>query len=187
MNKIYALLLATLWLSACNAKNDDYNLVFETKQGNVYYNVEEAQTTQELETGLMNREILAENSGMIFDLSQVQNKVAMWMKDTKISLDMVFVNQDGVVVYIHENAKPMSEELIISPEPAWAVIELNSGDVKKHGISLGDKAKHRFINENVTSTSHDTSKEQNALEPVADQAEKAEVQANVEKKEPHQN
>ena len=49
--------------------------------------------------------------------------------------------------FIEENATPMSEELIIAPEPALAVIELNAGDVKKHGIKIGDTVKHHFFDE----------------------------------------
>ena len=95
----------------------------------------------------MNRDSLAADSGMIFNLADVENQVAMWMKDTKIPLDMLFVNSNGRIFFIEENATPMSEELIIAPEPALAVIELNAGDVKKHGIKIGDTVKHHFFDE----------------------------------------
>lgn len=70
----------------------------------------------------------------------------MWMKDTKISLDMLFVGPDGSIIKIVEATKPMSENLIISEEPVRAVIELNAGQVKRHNIKIGDKVNHMLIN-----------------------------------------
>ena len=54
------------------------------------------------------------------------------------------VNANGKIFFIKEKATPMSEELIIAPEPAMAVVELNAGDVEKHGIKIGDTVKHHF-------------------------------------------
>lgn len=144
MLKIFKLFLALIVIAGCSQEG---NLTIKTQKGDVTYNVEEAKSTPELEKGLMGREKLAANSGMIFDLSHVSNQVAMWMKDTKIPLDMLFVNANGKIFFIYENATPMSEELIIAPEPAMFVIELNAGDVKKHGIQVGDFIKHHFLDD----------------------------------------
>ena len=138
MSKFLKLFLALIVVAGCSPKENSGNLTISTENGDVRYNVEEAQTPEELEKGLMNRDSLAADSGMIFNLADVENQVAMWMKDTKIPLDMLFVNSNGRIFFIEENATPMSEELIIAPEPALAVIELNAGDVKKHGIKIGD-------------------------------------------------
>jgi len=147
MSKFLKLFLAVIVMAGCSPKQDEANLVISTEKGDVAYHVEEAQKPEELEQGLMNRDSLAADSGMIFDLSNVNNQVAMWMKDTKISLDMLFINANGKIFFIHENATPMSEELIIAPEPAIAVVELNAGDVRKNGIKVGDTVKHRFFDE----------------------------------------
>ena len=154
MTKFIKLLMAAFLLASCSPKDENAekangNLVISTSGGDVYYQVENARAPQELETGLMNRDSLAEDAGMIFDLSHVSNKVAMWMKDTRISLDMLFVRPDGQIFWIFENAQPMSEEYIIAPEPAAAVIEINAGDVKKHNIQIGDTVKHEFFNNEV--------------------------------------
>ena len=147
MSKFLKLFLALIVVAGCSPKENSGNLTISTENGDVCYNVEEAQTPEELEKGLMNRDSLAADSGMIFNLADVENQVAMWMKDTKIPLDMLFVNSNGRIFFIEENATPMSEELIIAPEPALAVIELNAGDVKKHGIKIGDTVKHHFFDE----------------------------------------
>ena len=144
MLKFFKLFCALIVIAGCSQEG---NLTIKTQKGDVTYNIEEAQSPQDLEKGLMFRENLAANSGMIFDLSHVSNQVAMWMKNTKIPLDMLFVNANGKIFFIYENATPMSEELIIAPEPAMFVIELNAGDVKKHGIQVGDFIKHHFLDD----------------------------------------
>ena len=123
MSKFLKLFLALIVVAGCSPKENSGNLTISTENGDGRYNVEEAQTPEELEKGLMNRDSLAADSGMIFNLADVENQVAMWMKDTKIPLDMLFVNSNGRIFFIEENATPMSEELIIAPEPALAVIE----------------------------------------------------------------
>lgn len=149
MRKFLKLFLILFVLAGCSPKENSGNLTISTDNGDVSYNVEEAISTEELEKGLMNRDTLAENAGMIFDLSHVNNKVAMWMKDTKIPLDMIFLNKNGEIFFIFENAVPMSEELIIAPEPATFVLELNGGTVQKHNIKVGDKVKHHLIDEYI--------------------------------------
>lgn len=151
MTKFIKLFLATLLLASCSPKEENNQaeagiLIISTSTGDIVYEVENARTPEELEVGLMNRTSLGENAGMIFDLSHVSNKVAMWMKDTKISLDMLFVKPDGQIFWIFENAVPMSEEFIIAPEPAAAVVEINAGDAKKNNIQIGDTIRHEFFN-----------------------------------------
>lgn len=147
MSKFLKLFLALSVMAGCSPKEESGNLVISTDNGDVIYTVEEAQKPEELEKGLMNRDELASDGGMIFDLSKVDNQIAMWMKDTKISLDMLFVNANGKIFFIKEKAVPMSEELIIAPEPATAVIELNAGDIEKYGIKAGDSVKHHFFDD----------------------------------------
>ena len=87
MTKFIKLFLAVILLAGCSKKNDESNLTVLTGGGEVSYKVEEAKTVPELEKGLMFRESLAPNAGMIFDLSKVEH-TAMWMKNTKIPLDL---------------------------------------------------------------------------------------------------
>lgn len=143
MTKFVNLFLAVLLVASCS-KESTSDLTIVTDNGEISYTVENAQTNAELEKGLMFRESLAPNAGMIFDLSKAENAV-MWMKNTKIPLDMIFIDQDGIIAWIYENAEPESTNLIISPLPATAVLEVNGGDVQKHNIKIGDVVKHKFL------------------------------------------
>ncbi len=144
MKNILKLFMAVAVLAACSPKNDKSDLNILTQDGKISYKVEEARTVPELEKGLMFREKLDADSGMIFDLSKVEH-TAMWMKDTKIPLDMIFIEPDGNIFWIYENAQPESLTLIIPPFPAAAVLEVNAGDVQKHNIKTGDKVEHEFF------------------------------------------
>ena len=121
-------------------------LTIETENGPIVYEVETAATRSEMAKGLMNREELSANSGMIFVLNG-EMQVAMWMKDTLVPLDMLFTNKEGKIIWIYENALPHST-FLIQPEisePLYSVIEINGGDVKKKGIKLGDMVKHKTL------------------------------------------
>lgn len=144
MKNIFKILLVCLIIISCKDKNAD-NLVITTENGEVKYTVNNAKEPDELINGLMNVESMPENKGMIFDLRGLTG-VAMWMKDTKIPLDMIFINEDTEIVWIHENAEAMSEDLITSPEPFDFVLELNAGQVEKNNIKVGNKIKHSFFN-----------------------------------------
>lgn len=122
-------------------------LIIAANGGNdqVVYSVELAQSVDELRTGLMDRESLDENSGMLFDLGAFKENVSMWMKNTKIALDMLFIDEDGMIYWIYENAEPESTKLIIPPYPAHAVLEINGGDAAKKNIRIGDVVKHKWF------------------------------------------
>ena len=138
--------------------------------------VENAVSPEELQKGLMNRETLEDKHGMIFNLKGYEH-IGMWMKDTLIPLDMIFVN-DGTVVWIFENAQPNSTEIISSPVPANAVIELNAGDVKKYNIKTGDTVKHAFFNNNAHENKNEVgvSNMNSSPEVVLDEEELADIQ-----------
>ena len=102
------------------------------------FTVEVATTPGQMEQGLMFRHSLAADAGMIFDYG-VPSMGAMWMKNTLIPLDMLFVDQQGRVINIHERAVPGSLEPIAAAAPARAVIELNGGTAARLGIKPGDR------------------------------------------------
>lgn len=108
------------------------------------FTVELALTPPQLEFGLMYRDKMAADHGMLFDFG-TSRPVMMWMKNTKLSLDMLFLDQKGVVTHIQENAVPYSEAIISSDGPVAYVIELNGGIVKKLGLAVGDKVKSTII------------------------------------------
>ena len=148
MNKFFLLTLAIPFLFACSENIEQKPtspLIVQTTNGDVRFNVEVARTPDELQKGLMYRTQMPANNGMIFSFDPVR-PAAMWMKNTKISLDMLFIAPDSTISMIKENAIPMSEEHIISREPVRAVVELNAGQVRRHGIKIGDKVNHAILN-----------------------------------------
>lgn len=103
--------------------------------------VELAATEAQRARGLMCRRRLAPDRGMLFlyDRDQV---VRMWMKNTFIPLDMLFIDRDGVVVRIHERAVPGSVRAISSGKQVRAVLELVGGTASRLGIEVGDRVRH---------------------------------------------
>src|SRR5580692_290335 len=116
-----------------------------TKSGVHVFSVEMATTEQEKETGLMYRKELADGKGMLFDFSPEQ-EVSMWMKNTYISLDMIFIRADGRILRIAENTEPMSTRIIPARGLAKGVLEVIAGTAKKYGIEPGDRVGHPLFN-----------------------------------------
>jgi uncharacterized protein len=116
-----------------------------TKSGVQVFSVEMATTEQEKETGLMYRKELADGKGMLFDFSPEQ-EVSMWMKNTFIPLDMIFIRADGRILRIAENTEPQSTRIIPSMGLAKGVLEVIAGTAKKYGIAPGDRVAHPLFN-----------------------------------------
>ena len=116
-------------------------LEIATKNGVQVFSVELARTEEEKTTGLMYRKELADGKGMLFDFSPEQ-EVSMWMKNTYISLDMIFIGADGRILRIAENTEPLSTEIIPSNGLAKAVLEVPAGTAEKYGIHPGDRVGH---------------------------------------------
>jgi uncharacterized membrane protein (UPF0127 family) len=116
-----------------------------TKTGVQVFSVEMATTEQEKETGLMYRKELPDGKGMLFDFSPEQ-QVSMWMKNTYISLDMIFIRADGRILRIAENTEPESTRIIPSGGLAKGVLEVIAGTAKKYGIQPGDRVAHPLFN-----------------------------------------
>ena len=116
-----------------------------TKSGVQVFSVEMATTEQEKETGLMYRKELPDGKGMLFDFSPEQ-QVSMWMKNTFISLDMIFIRADGRILRIAENTEPQSTRIIPSGGLAKGVLEVIAGTAKKYGIEPGDRVAHPLFN-----------------------------------------
>lgn len=100
--------------------------------------VELAVAPEQREQGLMFRRSMAPDHGMLFDFGETR-RVMMWMKNTYLPLDMLFVDSDGMVRTIREGAVPLSEAIIDSGEPVAFVLELNAGTVKRLQIRAGDR------------------------------------------------
>lgn len=180
MSKFLKIALMVMLAAACSKfdKRSDVSIVNGDTE-KAAYKVELAQTDDEMRTGLMNREKLDENSGMLFNLGKFDVPTAMWMKDTKIALDMLFIDKDGTVFWIYENAEPESTKLIVAPFPAFAVLEINAGDVKKHDIKIGDTVKHEWFKADAKADEPETAPAEEPVEEKAEAIEDAEVIGNT--------
>jgi uncharacterized membrane protein (UPF0127 family) len=112
-------------------------LDIETAGGRRHFTVELAATEDQQVQGLMFRRTLAADAGMLFLYSD-DHEIQMWMKNTLIPLDMIFIQADGTVSHIAERAVPRSLEIIPSEGPARAVLEVNGGTAARLGIKPGD-------------------------------------------------
>ncbi len=119
-------------------------LTIATAKGDLKLNVEVARSPEEKALGLMFRTNLADDTGMLFayDSNQI---ITMWMKNTYIPLDMVFIGADGVIVRIAVMSEPFSEEIISSVKPARFVLELAGGAAARLGVKAGDLVRHKLI------------------------------------------
>jgi uncharacterized protein len=136
-------LTALLAFAAPQARADSEleALQFVTKSGRHDFSVEVMRTPAQHARGLMFRRYMPDDRGMLFDFGR-NEVVNMWMKNTYIPLDMVFIGKDGKVVSIATDTEPLSERTISSGAPVWAVVELNAGAASRMGLAVGDTVVH---------------------------------------------
>src|SRR6478736_5170730 len=113
-------------------------LTITTLKGPHAFRVEVARTPQEQAKGLMFRTEMGPDEGMIFPYTTPQ-VLSFWMRNTVISLDLVFIDEQHRIINIAENAVPYSEASILSAAPGVAVLELNGGRTRQLGIVAGNK------------------------------------------------
>ena len=117
-----------------------------SKTGVHTFAVELAVTPEQQARGLMFRRELPEGQGMLFDFQREQ-PATFWMKNTYVSLDMIFIRADGSILRIAENTVPLSEALVPSGGPVRAVLEVVAGTARKLGIAPGDRVAHPIFSE----------------------------------------
>ena len=136
----FAVALAATWLmvplAAGSAEQQTLEIV--SKSGVHVFTVELAVSDAERQKGLMFRRSLPESQGMLFDFKTDQD-VSMWMRNTYVSLDMIFIRGDGRIQRIAENTQTESDRIISSGGPVRAVLEVVAGTAKKFGIAPGDR------------------------------------------------
>ncbi len=120
------------------------SLKFITATGTHNFEIEVARSMEEKSRGLMFRQGLADNAGMLFPYEPAQ-EITMWMKNTYISLDMVFIRADGTVLRIAAGTEPFSEAVIASNGDARAVLEVRAGIAAKIGLKSGDRVIHALF------------------------------------------
>jgi uncharacterized membrane protein (UPF0127 family) len=109
--------------------------------GKAQFTIEVADDAQERGVGLMNRPSMARSAGMLFIYEEVSD-VAFWMENTLIPLDMLFIDETGVITDIHENAIPLDRTTIPADFPVLGVLEINGGLSAQLGINVGTKVRH---------------------------------------------
>lgn len=137
--KAIFLCFALLCLAGTAAAQERVPLAIETAAGTRHaFQVEIADDDNERGQGLMYRKELAPDHGMLFVFER-QTTIAMWMKNTPLPLDMMFISSDGRIVDLHERAVPFSLDTIASRRRARYVLEVIGGTVERLGIAVGDK------------------------------------------------
>lgn len=148
---VAALALALGFFSAVSGPADEGTIRFErseavvlTRQGPVRFEVELATTPKQREQGLQHRPQLRAYEGMLFVFDEVA-PVYMWMKNTLIPLDMIFLAADGRIVNIVERTTPLSLATVPSAGPAKGVLEVVGGAARRYGIEPGDRVVHPLL------------------------------------------
>ncbi|GGF23785.1 hypothetical protein GCM10011321_13890 [Youhaiella tibetensis] len=137
----FAAVIAFLPLAACS---DETKAVLHTATGNYTFNVEVVDTDATRAKGLMFRQELPKDDGMLFDFLTERN-TSFWMQNTFIPLDMIFIGADGTVKTIHENARPFDTTPIPSQVPVRYVLEIAGGRSDEIGLKVGDTFEHDRI------------------------------------------
>jgi len=119
-------------------------VVIETANGPVRVQAEIADTEEERNRGLMFRREMAPDHGMLFDFDPPE-PASFWMRNTHLSLDLIFIGVDGRILNIAERATPYSDAPIPSAGMTRGVLELNAGRARALGIAPGDRVRHRIF------------------------------------------
>ena len=140
---VLALLAAGLMMQSAYAMRLE-TLKLMTARGTHVIDIEVTETAAEKAQGLMFRTRLADTAGMLFFYDTPQ-EITMWMRNTYIPLDMVFIRADGIVHRIEARTEPLSENIISSRGDVTACLELAGGAAERLGLKPGDRIEHRFF------------------------------------------
>ena len=120
------------------------NLTIKTRNKNIIFKIEVAETKRQRARGLMWRKHLAAGTGMLFDFRKT-SPVVMWMKNTYIPLDIMYINRNGSIARIIKNSTPLSTYPLYSVSPVRAVLELLGGTAERQDIRVGDTVVHSIF------------------------------------------
>ena len=144
MSRFAAPIIAMLLLLAHGAAAQGFpkrELVIGSSGGPRHFTVEVATTDAQRQRGLMFRQDMAPDAGMLF-LYPSEREITMWMENTVLPLDMIFFAADGRIIRIAERTVPFSTTVIYSEGPARGVVEVNGGTAERLGIRVGDKVEY---------------------------------------------
>jgi hypothetical protein len=134
-------LFATIVCSSAAWGFEDSALSVQTSSGEHLFTIEIARTSQEQALGLMHRRDLAPDYAMLFPFEQPR-EASFWMRDTYVSLDMVFIAEGGAVHRIERGTEPLSLRSVPSRGPVIAVLEFVAGTADRIGLAPGDLVIH---------------------------------------------
>jgi len=121
------------------------SIKISTAEGKTHsFVVELAKTREQQKIGMMYRMRTEPMTGMLFLFDDVKER-SFWMKNTFIPLDIIFIQKDGIIAHIHENAEPHNLKGVKSGKPVAAVLEIAGGEASKLGINVGDRVSHSFF------------------------------------------
>jgi uncharacterized protein len=140
MPRILIVCLAFLWSAGVHAQSFE-PLTIVGGNGRHTFQVEVTRNDADRAQGLMFRRYLAPDRGMLFDFGRTQ-PISMWMQNTYIPLDMIFIRANGTIARVAEDAEPLSTRSIPSGEPVRAVLEVGGGTAARLGIKPGDHIEH---------------------------------------------
>ncbi len=149
--RVILLLFTLLCVTACDAgqaqqlPSEDMVVLKSGSNAQIKLSVEVADTPYALQRGMMFRTEVKPNTGMIFVFPDYTERW-FWMKNTLVPLDMLFIDDTGMIVTIHPNAVPHDETPVKSVVPAKYVLEIGGGEAARHGFAVGDKIIFRGLN-----------------------------------------
>jgi uncharacterized protein len=119
-------------------------LTLHTAGGDHRIDIEVAESDREQQHGLMFRQSIGDNEGMLFPYPNAR-EITMWMRNTFIPLDMIFIRGDGIVHRIATDTEPFSENIIASQGAVTAVLEMKAGSARRLGIKPGDRVEYKHF------------------------------------------
>lgn len=143
---VVALMAALVEAAPASVTFEQSPLTIDAAHDRFEFQVEMAVSPEQRSQGLMFRESLEEDRGMLFDFGRPQ-RATMWMRNTYVPLDMLFIDADGRITQIAANTQPLSDTVVASREPVRAVLELRGGVSAKLGIKPGDRVIHPLFTE----------------------------------------
>ena len=145
--KSYISVLIFLFFALITVLNaqETTNIIIKNNYKDVYFSVEIARKKIDRDKGLMFRKNLNLDKGMLFIFPN-ESKLSMWMKNTLVSLDIIFISKNHKIVDIINNAKAMSKEILTSKVKAKYALEINAGLVKKLNINIGNNIYFEEVN-----------------------------------------
>lgn len=119
-------------------------LTIETANGPVTLTVGLAETPEARQRGLMHRESMGADEGLLFNFEE-ERVVSIWMENTLISLDIIYIRADGTIAKVITGAQPLSRRQLYSDVPVLSVLEINAGRSAELGVAPGDTVLHRWF------------------------------------------